>query len=75
MHRFHHQFDLMILSFGNGNDANYVNCGVIAYLRQHDEYGSNAAYIEVYEDYILVRGRDIVSSKWIANAQYVIYKN
>ena len=61
--------------FGNGNDANYVNCGVIAYLRQHDEYGSNAAYIEVYEDYILVRGRDIVSSKWIANAQYVIYKN
>ena len=61
--------------FGNGSDANYVNCGVLAYLRQNDEYGSNATYIEVYEDYILVRGRDIVSSKWIANAQYVIYKN
>lgn len=61
--------------FGQGKEANYVNCGAVAYLRQNNEYGSNATYIEVYEDYILVRGRDIVTSKWISNAQYVIYKN
>ncbi len=61
------------VSYGNGSDASFVNCGAVGYLWTDDNDstgGSEGYYIEVYEDYILLRGREFVSEKWCAAAQF-----
>jgi hypothetical protein len=60
--------------YGGGNDASFGNCGAISYLNANgleDVGGSEGYYVEVYEDYILLRGREFVYNKWIAGAQFV----
>ena len=61
--------------YGNGSDATFVNCGSMAYLCNLDSKdigGSEGYYVEVYEDYILLRGKEFVYNKWIAGAQFII---
>ena len=35
--------------------------------------GAQAYYVEVYEDMLLVRGKDVVTDKWLPSAQFVIF--
>ena len=30
-------------------------------------------FIEVYDDYLIIKARDILTKKWISQAQFVIY--
>lgn len=60
--------------FGNLQGASYVNCSSVGYLwndNDQQEPGSEGIFVEVYEDYILVKGREFVDRKWIATAQFV----
>lgn len=60
--------------YGNGDDASFVNCGAVGYLWTDDDNstgGSEGYYVEVYEDYILIRGREFVSGKWCGAAQFL----
>ena len=63
--------------FGNGSNANYVNNGAIAYLWNDidkvGEVGGQCNFIEVYEDYLVIKARDILTNQWISQAQFVIY--
>lgn len=63
--------------FGNGLDANYVNNGAIAYLWSEidrvGEVGGQCNFVEVYEDYIIIKARDILAREWISSAQFVVY--
>lgn len=62
--------------FGHGLNANYVNNASVAYLMD-DEYeytvGGMCNFIEVYEDYIIIKGRDLFERRWVSNALYVCY--
>ena len=61
--------------YGNGKDASFVNCGAVGYLWTDDDDstgGSEGYYVEVYEDYILIRGREFVSGKWCGAAQFML---
>lgn len=60
---------------GKGEDATFVNCSSVGYLwndNDESEGGSEGYYIEVYEDYILLRGREFLKGNWVAAAQFVI---
>ena len=60
--------------FGNLQGASYVNCSSVGYVwndEDKQEPGSEGIFVEVYEDYVLVKGREFVDRKWIANAQFV----
>lgn len=60
---------------GNGEEANFFNTGSCAYTlddARENSFGSNAYFLEVYEDYTLVRGRENVDGKWIPNASYLV---
>ena len=72
-------------SNGNMYDAtselpiNIFNCASVSYLWSgynkltgEDLYGSQGYYVELYDEKVVVRGRDFVNSQWIASAQYVI---
>ena len=63
--------------FGNGKNANYVNNGAIAYLWNDidkvGEVGGQCNFIEVYEDYLIIKARDILTNQWISQAQFVVY--
>ena len=63
-------------NFGYGSNANYVNNASIAYLVD-DKYdytvGGQCNFVEVYEDYILIKGRDLYEGKWVSNAMFVCY--
>ena len=62
-------------SYGNGLDASFANCGSMAYLNGYnteDLGGSEGYYVEVYEDYILLRGKEFIYDKWIGGAQFYI---
>lgn len=63
--------------FGNGKNANYINNGAVAYLwseiDQVGEVGGQCNFIEVYEDYLIIKGRDILTNQWISTAQFVVY--
>ncbi|MBR5134427.1 MAG: metallophosphoesterase, partial [Clostridia bacterium] len=64
--------------YGNGEDANFMNTASVAYLYSDDDQdlpGSEGLYIEVYEDYILIKGREFTQSKWCAAAQFLIPRN
>ena len=61
--------------YGNGIDASFVNCGSMAYVtafEMGDIGGSEGYYVEVYEDYILLKGKEFVYNKWVAGAQFVL---
>ncbi len=63
--------------FGNGLNANYINNGAVAYLWSSidkvGEVGGQCNFIEVYDDYLIIKARDILTKKWISQAQFVIY--
>ena len=66
------------VAYGNGKDASFANCGSNSYLNSYDDSeigGAEGLYIEVYEDYILIRGREFSYGKWIANCQIVLPLN
>ena len=61
---------------------NIFNCASVSYLWSGYNYvggenleGSQGYYVEIYEDRILVKGRDFISNKWISSAQYCIERN
>lgn len=61
--------------FGNGEEANYINCGSSAYVmddNREQTYGSTFYFVDIYEDYMVLRGRLAIEEKWISCAQYVI---
>ena len=63
------------ISYGAGKDASFVNCAAVGYLWTDDNDstgGSEGYFVEVYEDYILLRGREFVSGKWCAAAQFLL---
>ncbi len=60
---------------GAGKDANFVNCASVGYLWTDLDAatgGSEGIFVEVYEDYILVRGREFLNGNWCAALQIVI---
>ncbi len=60
---------------GKGEDANFINCASVGYLWNDQDKaagGSQGIYVEVYEDYILLRGREFLFGKWCAAAQFMI---
>lgn len=60
---------------GYGKDANFINCASVGYLWNDLDTsvgGSQAYFVEVYEDYVLLRGREFVQGKWCACAQFKI---
>ena len=61
--------------FGHGLEANYVNCGASAYVlddNRDEVYGSSGYFLEVYEDYLMLKGRLSIENKWISAAQFVV---
>lgn len=58
--------------YGYGTDASFVGCPSVGYLWNDDnleEPGSEGLIVEVYEDYILLKGREFTERKWCAAAQ------
>lgn len=55
---------------GGGLDANFVACSSVGKTRCGGI--SEGLYVEVYEDYVLLRGRDFGASKWSAPMQIKI---
>lgn len=65
---------------GDGTDANFFNTASVGYLWQGTGDGtaypgSQGLFVEVYADYIVVRGREFEKGEWISAAQYVFMKN
>jgi len=60
---------------GGAEGATYFNTASVGYLwtdsQQHKD-GSQGLFVEVYDDILLVRGRDFVSGKWISEAQFMV---
>ncbi|MGO4546539.1 metallophosphoesterase [Paenibacillus sp. 2TAB23] len=60
---------------GKGETAVLFNCSSVAYLwTNEDEYkeGSQGLYVDVYEDKVIVRGRDFTTSAWVASTAYEV---
>ncbi len=60
---------------GNGRDASFVNCASVGYLWTDEDKstgGSEGIFVEVYEDYILIRGREYRNNTWCAATQICI---
>jgi hypothetical protein len=72
----HWQFDsLQPLLMSSGNTANYLNTASVGYLWTDLDtglVGSQGYFVEVYEDYVLIRGRDFAEQKWVSNAQFML---
>ena len=63
------------LLYGNGTDASFMNAASVGYLWSDEDAaigGSEGLYIEVYEDYILIKGREYTQGVWCAAAQFLI---
>lgn len=65
--------------FGKGKNANFVNTGAIAYLNDinyNEIIGSLGLFVEVYEDYVMINGRNFYTGEWVTEAMFVspIYK-
>lgn len=66
------------LLYGQGKDATFVNTAAVSYLWSDDDTavdGSEGYYVEVYEDYILLKGREYTNGDWCAAAQFRIPLN
>lgn len=60
---------------GKGKTANYFNTSAIAYLwTDEDKHydGSQGYFVEVYKDYVLVRGYDFELEEWSSCAQFML---
>ena len=60
--------------FGKGEDANFVNDGAIAYLNDenyNEIIGSMGLFVEVYEDYVMINGRNFYTGEWVAEGMFV----
>ena len=60
---------------GHGEDINMVACASVGKLSTTNDVrigNSEGLYVEVYEDYILLRGRDFAQGKWCAAMQIKI---
>lgn len=60
---------------GRGSDANFVNCASVGYLWNDDdmyEKGSECMFVEVYEDYVLLKPRELVNGSWCSAAQILV---
>lgn len=60
--------------FGKGEDANFVNTGSIAYLNDTSYrviVGSMGLFVEVYEDYIMINGRNFYTGQWVSEGMFV----
>ena len=55
---------------GGGADANFVACSSVG--KAEGLSVAEGLYIEIYEDYILVRGRDFGQGKWVGAMQIMI---
>ena len=63
-------------NLGHGENANYINNASVAYLWSNtyeETVGGQCNFIEVYEDYILIKGRDLFEGKWVSSAQFIVY--
>ena len=65
------------MPFINGglDGANYFNTASAGYLWSDANVGvpgSEGLRVEVYEDYVLVRGRDFENGKWVTNVQTIV---
>ena len=61
--------------YGNGTDANFINAASVGYLwtdADEELKGSEGLYVEVYDDYILIKGREFTQSSWCGAAQFLI---
>ena len=66
------------LLYGQGKDATFVNTAAVSYLWSDDDTavdGAEGYYVEVYEDYILLKGREYTNGDWCAAAQFRIPLN
>ena len=51
------------------------NASSVAYLwtdQGNEKAGSEGFFVEVYEDRVLVRGRDFTTGTWVEQAQFAI---
>lgn len=59
--------------------CNMFNTSAISYLMKNysdkavSQDGAQAYYVEVYQDMLLVRGKDVVNDKWLPSSQFVIF--
>lgn len=63
---------------GDGKSANYFNTASTGYLWSDMDTivpGSEGLHVEVYSDYVIVRGRDFANQKWIPNVLVQVDKN
>lgn len=63
------------LSLGKGKNANYINCSAVSYLwndNNINEPGSEGFFVDVYDDYIVLKGREFVEQKWAAHGMFCI---
>ncbi|CAM4036101.1 metallophosphoesterase [Paenibacillus alkaliterrae] len=59
---------------GNGT-ATMFNASSVAYLWTDEDVekaGSEGFFVEVYEDRVLVRGRDFITGTWVEEAQFTV---
>lgn len=66
----------------NTTGAIYATCGSMSYLNMFNKTewegeigGFEGLFIEVYADYILIRGKEFGYNKWVANCQIKIPRN
>ena len=60
--------------YGAGRDASFVGCPATGYLWNDDTAdvpGAEGWYVEVYKDYVLLKGREFTEQKWCAAAQFL----
>ena len=64
--------------YGHKQQASYVNCASVGYLwndNDVEEAGSEGIYVDVYDDYVFIKGREFVDRKWVSAVQLVFPKN
>ncbi|MEK8129021.1 hypothetical protein WMW72_14045 [Paenibacillus filicis] len=60
---------------GDGEEPAIFNAASVAYLwTDEDEHkdGSQGYYVEVYPDYVRVKGRDFEQGTWVREAQFQV---
>ncbi|SFB51916.1 Calcineurin-like phosphoesterase [Cohnella sp. OV330] len=60
---------------GEGGLPAMFNAASVAYLWTDEDVrreGSQGYYVEVYEDWVLVKGRDFTTGTWVGSAQYEV---
>lgn len=65
--------------YGGGEEAAIFNTASVGYLwssyyKTAGEYleGSQGYYVKIYEDMILVQGRDFATGEWVPSAQFIL---